>query len=139
MVVDDYQLILPQPYHAIATEDVEIYYHAYQDELQLSEQTVGERLLAVKRDIQQTQTYHQTYEELVIGARLAWRNATRCIGRLNWQLLQMRDMRHLTSANDIFQELLEHIQLSTNAGKIRPIVTVFAPQRPGQPGLRILE
>lgn len=36
-------------------------------------------------------TYQLTETELVFGAKLAWRNATRCIGRIQWSKLQVRN------------------------------------------------
>ncbi len=57
---------------------------------------------------------------------MAWRNNARCIGRLFWPSLRVRDRRHLTEPEDIHEELLEHLSLATNGGKIQPLVTVFA-------------
>ena len=72
-----------------------------------------------------------------MGARMAWRNSIRCTGRLHWRNLDVRDMRHLTTAEDIFEALLEHIKHATNGGKIRSVISIFAQQMPGQPGIRI--
>ena len=41
----------------------------------------------------------------------------------------MRDLRHLTTAEDIFAAIVEHIELATNQGKIRPTISIFAPQK----------
>ncbi len=95
------------------------------------------RLRQIQSEIEARGYYEQTYSELAYGAKLAWRNSTRCIGRLHWSSLHVRDMRHLTTAEDVFTALIEHIQIATNGGKIRPLMTVFAPQLPGQPGIRI--
>ena len=46
-------------------------------------------------------------------------------------------MRHLKSAEEVFEALVEHLRLATNGGKTRLMMTVFAPQTPGRPGLRI--
>jgi nitric-oxide synthase, bacterial len=96
-----------------------------------------EHLAEVYKEIEQTGTYLQRYDMLAYGGRVAWRNASRCIGRIHWNTLAVRDMRHLTEAEDIFEALLEHIKLATNGGKITPLITIFAPQEPGQPGIRI--
>src|SRR5262249_22566273 len=53
--------------------------------------------------------YQHTALELAWGAKIAWRNSTRCTGRLHWRDLTVRDMRHLTRAEDIFESLIEHI------------------------------
>lgn len=34
-------------------------------------------------------TYQLTETELIFGAKLAWRNAARCIGRIQWSKLQV--------------------------------------------------
>ncbi|HEY5003621.1 MAG TPA: nitric oxide synthase oxygenase [Ktedonobacteraceae bacterium] len=94
-------------------------------------------LAQIRKEIEQTGTYQQSRDSMAYGARVAWRNASRCIGRIHWNTLAVRDMRHLTTAEEIFEALLEHIKLATNEGKITPLITIFAPQQPGQPGIRI--
>jgi len=76
-------------------------------------------------------------EALVEMARLAWRNADRCIGRLLWQALEVRDARGLSSADEIFEACVEHLDYSTNGGRIRSLVTVFAPADENDAGIRI--
>lgn len=73
--------------------------------------------------------YKPTTEELIFGARVAWRNSNKCIGRLFWQSLHVVDARDISKEEDIFNVLLEHIQYATNHGKIRPTITIFAPGR----------
>ena len=55
----------------------------YDDKLQ-------ERLKQVKNEIEEKGHYDLTYEELVYGARLAWRNAPRCVNRIVWRQLEVR-------------------------------------------------
>src|SRR3981081_2639606 len=95
-----------------------------------------QRLDEVRTEIEHAGTYWQTPEELSYGAMMAWRNNTRCIGRLTLQMLQVRDMRYLSTAQDIFTEIVEHIRLATNSGKIQSMITIFAPQYPGHSGIR---
>ncbi len=95
------------------------------------------RFAHVQAEIAQTGTYWHTYDELAYGAKVAWRNNTRCIGRLHWKTLEVRDMRHLETAQEIFEALVEHLRFATNGGKIRSTITVFAPQAPGQPGIHL--
>ncbi|MEY9844099.1 nitric oxide synthase oxygenase [Streptacidiphilus sp. MAP5-3] len=83
-------------------------------------------------------TYTHTPAELGYGARVAWRNAARCIGRLYWNNLTVRDLRHLTHPDDIARECFEHLRIATNDGRIRPVISVFAPDAPGRPAARIL-
>ncbi|MFJ5066451.1 nitric oxide synthase oxygenase [Kitasatospora sp. NPDC088556] len=96
------------------------------------------RIRAVLDEIERTGSYEHTPAELAYGAKLAWRNAARCIGRLYWRSLVVRDLRHLGSADDIAAECFEHLRLAGNGGRIRPVVSVFAPDRPGRPAARIV-
>ncbi|MDY0810068.1 nitric oxide synthase oxygenase [Kitasatospora purpeofusca] len=96
------------------------------------------RVRAVLDEIDRTGTYEHTPAELAHGARLAWRNAARCIGRLYWRSLVVRDLRHLSSADDIAAECFDHLRTAANGGRIRPVVSVFAPDRPGRPAARIV-
>jgi nitric-oxide synthase len=96
-----------------------------------------ERMGLIQAELEATGTYHQTYEELAYGARVAWRNSSRCIGRLHWKVMEVCDKRHLKTAEEIFEALVEHIVLATNGGKIRPMITIFAQQGPGQEKIRI--
>ncbi|MEU6344560.1 nitric oxide synthase oxygenase [Streptomyces sp. NPDC046977] len=97
----------------------------------------GRRLAAVLAEIEATGTYRHTREELVFGARVAWRNNTRCIGRLYWNSLQVRDRRHITTAEGVALESVAHLRAATNEGRIRPVITVFAPDTPQRQGPRI--
>jgi nitric-oxide synthase, bacterial len=97
-----------------------------------------QRLRQVRREILTTGTYWHTPEELTFGARVAWRNSSRCIGRLYWPSLRVRDRRTVAAAPDIAAESFRHLREATNGGRIRPLITVFAPDRPGRPGPRIL-
>jgi nitric-oxide synthase len=98
---------------------------------------VGPRLREIRREIRRTGTYRHTLEELEFGARVAWRNSSRCIGRLYWQSLKVRDRREVTSAADVAAECAEHLRAATNHGRVRPVITVFAPDTPARSGPRI--
>lgn len=91
------------------------------------------RLREVRAEIARTGTYTHTAGELAFGARVAWRNSSRCIGRLYWQSLRIRDRREVDTADGVAVECLEHLRSATNHGRVRPMITVFAPDRPGQP------
>jgi nitric-oxide synthase len=96
------------------------------------------RLREVRRQIGATGTYWHTPAELGFGARVAWRNSARCIGRLYWNSLRVRDRREITAARDVAAESVAHLREATNGGRIRPVITVFAPDAPARPGPRIL-
>lgn len=68
-----------------------------------------------------------TTSELTHGARMAWRNSTRCVGRLPWATLEVRDLRHLTQAPQVFEALCHHLREALNGGRIRPLMSVFGP------------
>ncbi|MFF6787892.1 nitric oxide synthase oxygenase [Streptomyces filamentosus] len=96
------------------------------------------RVREVRAEIARTGTYEHTPEELAFGARVAWRNAARCIGRLYWSSLVVRDLRGVSSADGIAAACAEHLRVAGNGGRIRPVLTVFAPDRPGRPAPRIV-
>ena len=66
-------------------------------------------------------------QELTFGARVAWRNSTRCVGRLPWQTLRVNDLRHVTAHDEVFTHLLAHLRGALNGGRILPTMSVFGP------------
>lgn len=88
-----------------------------------------ERLQQVQEEIIQSGTYIQLPQELEHGARMAWRNSNRCIGRLFWKSLVVRDYRLVSSPDEVASALYEHLTLATNGGKIIPMITIFAPEQ----------
>ncbi|RWS27828.1 nitric oxide synthase: inducible-like isoform X1, partial [Leptotrombidium deliense] len=73
-------------------------------------------------------TYNLKEEELSYGAKVAWRNAPRCIGRVYWNKLKVFDARNVKTTKEMFEALCNHIKYATNNGKLRSTITVF-PQR----------
>jgi nitric-oxide synthase len=98
------------------------------NELGKSDRETYHRLNQIKKEIDRYGYYEHTYEELAYGAKMAWRNSNRCIGRLFWNRLNVFDACHLEKEEDIFQELLNHIKYATNNGEIRPTITIFKPK-----------
>jgi len=88
------------------------------------------RLEEVSAEIMFHGTYSHTEEELANGARMAWRNSNRCIGRLFWKSLAVVDRRDATTAEEVRDALVEHLAMATQGGRIRPTLTVFPPMRP---------
>ena len=97
----------------------------------------ADRLSDVRAQVERTGTYSHTATELQHGARLAWRNSSRCIGRLYWRSLVVRDRREVTGATRMADECVEHLRVATNGGRIRPVVTIFPPAGPDGTGPRI--
>ena len=56
-------------------------------------------------------TFAHTYEELAFGMQLAWRNSSKCIGRMQWKNLLVRDVRHIQHPDEIFEECIEQIDI----------------------------
>ena len=97
---------------------------------------VEPRLAIVRAQIAATGSYVHTTEELAHGARMAWRNASRCIGRLYWRSLVVLDRRRARTADEIFSLLVRHLQTAGD-GPIRPVISIFAPAEPGRPCARV--
>ncbi|WP_127534650.1 nitric oxide synthase oxygenase [Paenibacillus kobensis] len=99
------------------------------EELAIDGQATDRRIAEIRAHIRQTGTYRHTEDELKHGARMAWRNSNRCIGRLFWQSLTVFDAREARSADDYAEAVFRHLAYATNGGKIRPAITVFSPER----------
>jgi nitric-oxide synthase len=95
------------------------------------------RLHQVHNELELTGSYTHTLEELSFGARVAWRNAARCIGRLYWNSLRIRDRRDVSAPADVAAECIQHLRDTTRDGAIRSTITIFAPDRPDERGPRI--
>ena len=114
--------------------NAELYQKAYSfleqvyQELELP--ALEQRLVDVKEEIERTGTYTHLPIELEHGARLAWRNSNRCIGRLYWKSLVLNDKRNVANTNEVFDALEDHLEMATNNGKILPLITVFPPLQP---------
>jgi nitric-oxide synthase len=96
-----------------------------------------DRLSEVKEEIRESGTWTPTAMELGFAAQIAWRNAERCVGRLYWRGLRLRDCRHITNPKEIAEALFDHLRFAFNGGDLRPAISVFAPDRPQKPGTRI--
>ncbi len=99
--------------------------------------TAAVRLEQCRRELEAGQPAALTEAELAFGARVAWRNQARCIGRLYWRSLQVRDRRDCGDVAGVAAALCEHVENSTVEGAVRPYMTVFAPAGPGQRGIRM--
>ncbi|KAL3869039.1 hypothetical protein ACJMK2_041766 [Sinanodonta woodiana] len=95
------------------------------------------RWMDVTTAIENTGTYQLTADELIFGAKTAWRNAPRCIGRIQWSKLQVFDARHITTARGMFEAICNHIKYATNNGNIRSAITIFPPRTGGRQDFRV--
>jgi nitric-oxide synthase, bacterial len=97
---------------------------------------VEPRLAIVRAQVAATGTYVHTTDELGYGAKMAWRNTSRCIGRLYWRSLVVLDRRRARTADEIFSLLVRHLQ-TAGTDSIRPVISIFAAAQPGRPYARI--
>lgn len=81
----------------------------------------------VRRQLSRASYYEHTPDELAFDARLAWRNNGRCIGRLMWESLDVVDCRHITSVEQIALRVFDHLDEAHGDGRIRSVISVFAP------------
>lgn len=91
----------------------------------------------VQSSIDRSGTYDLTTAELIYGAKTAWRNAPRCIGRIQWSKLQVFDARHITTARGMYEALCNHIKYGTNKGNLRSAITVFPQRTKGRGDYRV--
>jgi nitric-oxide synthase, bacterial len=81
----------------------------------------------VGRELSRHGFYRHTPEELAFGARVAWRNHSRCIGRLFWKSLDVLDCRHMTGPDEVAGQSFRHLDEAYADGRIRSTISVFAP------------
>jgi nitric-oxide synthase, bacterial len=102
---------------------------------------VEPRLAVVREQIAALGTYTHTRAELIHGARMAWRNSSRCIGRVYWQSLVVLDRRGPRDEEQIFDDLVSHLRLATGEGarrgQLRPTISIFGQAVPGRPVTRV--
>lgn len=98
----------------------------------------GPRIKEVQDQVIAGGTYAHTQEELRWAARVAWRHAGRCSGRDKWRTLKLRDRRHVSEPQEVFDETMAHLREVSERGRVRSMITVFAPDAPGRPGPRII-
>ncbi|ETE61210.1 Nitric oxide synthase, inducible, partial [Ophiophagus hannah] len=107
-----------------AAEFIHLFYNTLQ-KAETEEHTT--RLEAVAQEIERTGTYQLTKEELIFATKQAWRNAPRCIGRIQWSNLQVFDARSCTNAKEMFEHLCRHVEYATNGGNIRSRILCLLP------------
>lgn len=98
------------------------------EELGWTDSQLEDRLLSIETEVIGTGTYTHTTDELRVGARLSWRNSAKCIGRISWNTLEVRDCRHIDDAEGIFKEVGNHLRIATAGTNIKSVMTVFRPQ-----------
>jgi len=88
----------------------------------------NKRWKTVEENIIKHNTYWHTFQELDFGAKLAWRNSNRCIGRLFWKTLKVLDCRQVTTKQAFVENLKTHLKTAQATNKIRSTISIFPPQ-----------
>ncbi|XP_077571063.1 nitric oxide synthase 1 isoform X2 [Stigmatopora nigra] len=109
----------------LATDFIDQYYTSIK---RYSSKAHMDRLEEVTKEIEISGTYQLKDTELIYGAKHAWRNAARCVGRIQWSKLQVFDARDCTTAHGMYNYICNHIKYATNKGNLRSAITIF-PQR----------
>jgi nitric-oxide synthase len=128
---------MPDVHAADISSEAMAFLHSLAREKNWDEQKLNSRSEVMLSSISSTGTWTPAFDELEHGARMAWRNNARCIGRLFWPSLRVRDLRHVSDPSEINAALIEHLAIATNGGKIQPLLTVFAPTTKKGPAVRI--
>jgi nitric-oxide synthase len=110
-------------------EEARAFLNSFHDASGASADTRRKRWADVRRGLSRDGFYEHTPDEIAFGARLAWRNNARCIGRLFWESLDVVDCRHLTQVGDIAGRMHDHLRESQSDGRIKSVISIFAPVR----------
>lgn len=98
---------------------------------------LSQRIEEVIESIESTGTYEHTNEELSYGVKLSWRNASRCIYRIQWRNIEVIDCRHVKSAEDMVEACVQHLKSAVTNGVIKSTISIFPQKQSGQRGPRI--
>lgn len=107
-------------------EEARAFMDTFYNESGASRNLLQQRWSEVRRELRWTGTYVHTPEELAFGARLAWRNHGRCVGRLFWESLEVFDCRHLTQPEAMAERIVNHMTDAKGDGRVRSMISVFA-------------
>jgi nitric-oxide synthase, bacterial len=119
----------PPPVRSVLSE-ARAFLEQFHAETEAPSPLLEDRWARVMREIEATGSWTHTREELTFGARVAWRNSVRCIGRLPWASLHVLDCRSVTEPREVFHALREHLAFATNGGRIRSVISIFSPPDP---------
>jgi nitric-oxide synthase, bacterial len=107
-------------------ESAVVFTRQYYQEMNL--QDLESRISEIEIEIRQSGSYTHTADEILFGAKLAWRNSNRCIGRLFYDSLELLDHRDLNDPDEIFSALVHYLDQASNGGRIKPTICVFKPK-----------
>lgn len=127
----------PRPKEEVLPLAIDFINQFYASSKKLQSKAHLNRLKEVTDQIEATGTYHLEENELTFGAKQAWRNAARCVGRIQWSKLQIFDARDCISAQEMFTHICNQIRYATNKGNIRSAITIFPQRSDGKTDFRI--
>ncbi|KAK6473256.1 nitric oxide synthase [Huso huso] len=127
----------PVPPEEVLVQAIEFINQYYQSFKQPKTEEHLARVEAVTMEIEKTGTYQLTGAELVFATKQAWRNAPRCIGRIQWSNLQVFDARQCNTAKEMFEYICEHLKYASNNGNLRSAITVFPQRTDGKHDFRV--
>jgi len=92
------------------------------------EYEIEDALEARLNDLSKENQFEPTIEELTFASRVAWRNSTRCVGRIYWNGLSVRDSRHVVEPQEVLEDMAKHAKIATNEGRLRSVLTIYSPE-----------
>nr|ACU98970.1 neuronal nitric oxide synthase [Sciaenops ocellatus] len=119
---------------SLATDFIDQYYTSIK---RYGSKAHVDRLEEVTKEIEASGTYQLKDTELIYGAKHAWRNAARCVGRIQWSKLQVFDARDCTTAHGMYNYICNHIKYATNKGNLRSAITIFPQRTDGKHDFRV--
>lgn len=109
------------------SEEARAFLENFHETVGATPEAARRRWKVVRRDLSSHHFYEHSPEELAFGARLAWRNHGRCIGRLLWETLEVVDCRANGTPEAIEERMGAHLDQAFNGGKVRSVISVFPP------------
>ena len=101
----------------------------------MTSEEMSQRWSEVEFSINKFEYFELTLQELKHAVQYAWRNATKCVGKIWWETLTLRDCRYIQSVEEMFETICEHLKKSINNGRIKNTISVFPQKKTGQPDL----
>ncbi|XP_075683937.1 nitric oxide synthase 3 isoform X2 [Rhinoderma darwinii] len=136
------QMTCPQPQEPKSPEELlpkaKDFINQYYNSIKRSQsKSHVERMKEVEQEILTTGSYQLKETELIFGAKQAWRNTSRCVGRIQWSKLQLFDARDCRSTHEMFTYICNHMKYATNKGNLRSAITIFPQRKDGTSDFRI--
>ena len=76
----------------------------------MTAEEMSQRRSEVEISINKFEYFELTLQELKHAVQYAWRNATKCVGKIWWETLTLRDCRYIQSVEEMFDTICEHFK-----------------------------